>query len=78
MSRKKHIQASQRKWKQRRQPARGQNKTLVLELLRWFVSQSGLFSQDEFHGNTQWGCRNRLREVGVKLGFVLVILAGRD
>jgi hypothetical protein len=54
MSRKKHIQASQRKWKQRRQPARGQNKTLVLELLRWFVSQSGLFSQDEFHGNTQW------------------------
>jgi hypothetical protein len=36
------------------QPARVQNRTDFLELLHWFLPEGELFSQDEFHGNTQW------------------------
>lgn len=54
MSRKKQSQSFQQKSKQRSLQTRVQNKTLVLELLDWFVSQGELFAQDEFHGNTQW------------------------
>lgn len=54
MSRRKQSRVFRQKLKQRRQQARVQNKTLVLELLRWFVSQGELFAQDEFHGNTRW------------------------
>lgn len=54
MSRRKQSRVFQQKLKQRRQQARVQNKTLVLELLQGFVSQGELFAQDEFHGNIQW------------------------
>lgn len=54
MSRRKQSKASQRKLKQRRRRIRSRNMTLLFELLRWFVSQGELFTQDEFHGNTQW------------------------
>jgi len=34
--------------------ARCPNKTQLVELLRWFLPEGALFSQDEFHGNTRW------------------------
>jgi Transposase DDE domain len=52
MSRRRQCKASQRKQGRRR--ARCPNRTLVFELFRWFVPQGVLFTQDKFHGNTEW------------------------
>lgn len=58
MSRRKQSKGSPRRNKRRdearREQARCKNKTLLFELLQWFVLGGGLFSKKEFHGNTKW------------------------
>ena len=54
MNRRMQPRGSQRKRQQLRKQARCQNKTAFLALVRWFVPEGELFSQDEFHGNVQW------------------------
>lgn len=54
MSSRTQSKGSRRKYKQLREQARCQNKTLFLELLNWFVPEGELFAKDEFHGNTKW------------------------
>ena len=47
---------SPQKNQRRRQPktAQQKNKTLLKELLGWFVPQGELFAKEQFHGNTKW------------------------
>lgn len=54
MSCRKQNGESKRGKKRLRKLARHKNKTLFLELLTWFVSLRGLFTKEEFHGNTKW------------------------
>jgi hypothetical protein len=35
-------------------PARGVNKSQLVELLEWILPDAAAFAQDEFHGNTRW------------------------
>ena len=54
MSRRKQTRISPARKKQRRELARRKNRTLLLELVKWFVLQRELFADEEFHGNTKW------------------------
>lgn len=54
MSRRRQSTESRRHRERRCQRARVQNQAQFLELLNWFLSEGGLFSKDEFHGNTRW------------------------
>ena len=50
----KNRQQTRRRNKRLRDQARYKNKTLLFELLKWFLVASELFSEKEFHGNTKW------------------------
>lgn len=56
MTRRKLSTRSPQKNQRRRQPktAQGKNKSLLKELLGWFVPQGELFAKEQFHGNTKW------------------------
>ena len=63
MSRRKQSKDSQRQFELRRKQARRKqkrkavarkNKTVLFELLKWFVLWRELFPEEEFHGNTKW------------------------
>src|ERR1700741_4880680 len=54
MSRRRRSGGLRRNGKQRRPPVRCRNKAHFVDLLRWFLPEGELFSQDEFHGNTRW------------------------
>lgn len=54
MSRRRRSRGLRRNGRQRRPRVRCRNKAHFVDLLRWFLPQGELFSQDEFHGNTRW------------------------
>ena len=63
MSRRKQLNESQRRKELRRKQARRKgkrkqasrkNKTVFLELVKWFVLGRELFPKEEFHGNIKW------------------------
>lgn len=54
MSRRKRADRSSRKHKRQVEATRRKNKTLFLELCRWFAAEGELFRKDEFHGNIKW------------------------
>jgi hypothetical protein len=54
MSSRQRSRAARRLRKERVRRARCPNKTQLAQLLRWFLPEGALFSQDEFHGNVRW------------------------
>ena len=54
MSRRKRSRRLTRKYKRHVEATRLKNKSLFLELHKWFVPEGELFSEKELHGNTKW------------------------
>lgn len=54
MSRRKRTKSSPQRKRRLRQLARRKNRTFLLELIKWFVLERELFSEEEFHGNVKW------------------------